>query len=289
MNLNIFQLLGLAMVIFAFGAQVFIPGSVVYYSTVSSSVSFIPNASTTSPNNPLQYPASSPYFPAQAVLSGISQLEVLNVSVQISQWSGSVWNLIGTYPLSYGTTTGASLVYGYLFAPLGSPGSLYAFSFSVVTTDLGSFAGIGYIQIATLSGYFSINGFPATNTTFLRVSNPLLTFTYNITQTGFSSGSITPYVIVKNGTTQLAQVTMAFQSLNNGYFIYSATYTLPSSGTYTMSGFVTYGSQTYQQMNIVSDWGSANLTSMSFTDIYVVIGLFGVAFIFLGARKKKES
>jgi hypothetical protein len=295
MNLNNLQLLGLIMVVFAFGAQVLIPGAVVYYSTASVGVAFIPTGTT--PNNPQYLPAGW-VAPAQMMIQGISQAEILNASVQISKWSGSVWNLVGTYIMSYnGMLQGTPFMeYQYLFTTSTTPATLYAYSYSLSTTDAGSFTGIGYYQTATLSGYFSINGQQVTNTSFLKVSSPTLSLTYTVTASGITpqNGPLVVTVKIFNGTqtaTQLSSVTLTADMANYADMNMTGSYTLPGQGTYTLQGFVAYAGTNYEQMSILGSWGDLTngINSMSFSDYYLIVGIFGVLFIIIGARKKKAT
>lgn len=284
MNLNSLQLIGLAMVVFAFGAQIFIPGAIVYYSTGTPAMQYYPQ--NTTPSSP-QYVDAGATVSCDAVLSGIQPAEVQSATVQISQWSGSAWATIGTYQLTLYQQLITYIEYRYNYQ-VGNQGILYALSYLIQTTDVGSFTGIGYVQTASLTGYFSINGVTATSTSAIRVTNPSLSITYTITSSGVTTSSLSANVKLMNGTTQLQTVNLSV--LNSTTL--SGTCVLSGPGTYTLNGFITYGGQTTQQMSIVSvfgDGGGSVLSQMSFSDFYLIIGVFGVLFIVIGARKKKKA
>jgi hypothetical protein len=294
MNLNSLQLLGLIMVIFAFGANIFLPGSVVYYSTTQPTVQFA-GVGSTNPNSPALGPCGQQTF-ASALINEISQTEILNASFQISQWSGSVWTILTTTPMTYALTlpNGAGMIYRGPYTLGSTPGILYAISYSLVTTDVGSFSGIGYVQSANLQGYFSINGNIATSNSFIRVSSPTLSlnFTVNSTVTAFAqSGSIVAYINVLDSSGNLIQkVTLSPNMHDYSDNNLTASFTLPNQGSYTLNGYVTYGGSTTEQMSIVGLFGtSGSVSEMSLSDYYWIVGLFGVIFIVLGARQKKKS
>jgi hypothetical protein len=289
MNLNAMQILGLGMIVFAFGMQVFVPGAVVYYSSVAPSASFTPAG--TSPNSPY-YLQSGQTYTCTAVIAGIQPAELSSVTVQISIWTGSAWNLLGTYTLAYMNTIVGLIYYGYNFTTGASPGSLYALSYLVQTTDVGSFSGMGYIGTQNNLGYFCINGVMSSNITTMHVTNPLLTFTYTVNVSGINYANIAVFIKVLNGSTLLTQVNLTPPTNGQTPANFTGSYMLPTSGTYVLNGYVTYNGATTQQMSIVDSFGdlSQQLTStISLTDFYLVIGLFGCLFIFLGARQKKEK
>jgi hypothetical protein len=290
MNLNNLQTLGLLLIVFSLGGQYFLPGATVYYATVAPTMTWLPSGTT--PNTPFYLSAYNIYT-CTAVLQGIQIGEILSASVQINQWSGTAWNLVGTYALSY-QSGGNGLGYTYGFTT-GGPGLLYSLSYSVVTTDVGSFQGIGYIQTATLSGYFCIDGILANSTSTLRVTNPILSITYTATAPGIAAMSLTGYVNVLNGSAsgnpQIQQITLTPPTITNPNGNLTANYTLPGPGTYILNGFITYSGTTTQQMSIIAPWltlpGSSS--QMSFSDIWITTSIFGVLFIVLGARKKKKQ
>jgi hypothetical protein len=284
MNLNALQLLGICMIIFAFGAQTFLPGSVVYYSTVAPSASFSPAGTT--PNTPLYLPANQQYV-CTALTVGIQQAEILNATVQISSWTGSAWSIVGTYTLTYVGTLVGALDYQYSFT-VGASGSLYALSYLIQTIDIGSFSGIGYVATQASAGFFAINGIQATSATTIRVTNPTLSFTYTVNATSVDYTNFVVFIKVFNGSTQLTQVNLAMPTLGNNF---TGSYTLPAPGTYILNGFVTYHGTTTQQMSIITPFGTLDSlgSSLSFSDFYLAVGLFGVFFVFLGARKKKKE
>lgn len=288
MNLNSLQLLGLALVIVAVGGQAFVPGAMVYYSTVSPSMIIVP--SNTTPNTPQYIPADND-FNCMVMLQGIQTGEVLNASVQISSWTGTAWSVIGTHALTYYQTVNGVLQYVYDFVA-GGAGILYALSYAVVTIDVGSFTGIGYIQTAVLAGYFAINGVMVNSTSILRVSSPTLAITYTVTSTGLTGIALSGYIKVYNGSNYLIQtVQMTSPDIMNPKGNLTASYTLPGAGTYTLNGFISYSGTTYQQMSIVDSWGDINsaVQSASFSELYLIMGIAGVVFILVGARKKQAS
>lgn len=287
MNLNGLQLLGLALVMLAVGGQALIPGSIVYYSSVAPSASFSPSGTT--PNSPFYLQAYGT-FTCMALLAGMQTAEVTNATVQISIWTGSVWNVVGTFTLTYVTTSMGILWYEYNFT-MGASGNLYALSYLVQTIDVGSFSTVTYIATQTNLGYFCINGIFASNITTMRVSNPTLTFTYTVNASGVSYANFAVFIKVFNGSTQLTQVNLTPPVNGNPPANFTGSYTLPAQGTYTLNGYVTYNSATTQQMSIVAPWGdlSASLSEVSFSDFYLIMTIFGIAFILLGARKKKAT
>ena len=272
MNLNHLQVIGLLMIIIAIFAGTFLPGTVVYYSTSNPTVTFLGVGSTT-PNSPaLSYCNLQTY--AQAFVQGISRSEVLNASFQFSQWTGSSWTLLQTVPMTYTITIGGADLWRGPFTLGSTPGLLYAISYALVTQDLGSYSGIGYVETANLTGYFTINGQLATQNSFIRVSSPTLTLTYVVTSTvaGFAqSGQLSVYVNVQTG---------------NGTLIQKVT--LPAEGSYTLNGFVTYGGQTAQEMSILGAYGNGEGTNTTpLSDFYIIIGVFGAIFFLLGTRQAK--
>lgn len=293
MNMNSLQLLGLIMVIFAFGANIFLPGSVVYYSTTNPSVTFAGVGSTT-PNSPALAVVNQQTY-AQAFVQGITQAEILNASFQFSQWNGNSWILISTVPLTYLANIGGADLYRGPYTLGATPGLLYAISYSVVTTDVGSFTGLAYVETANLQGYFSINGISATTNTFLRVTSPTLSLNFTLfpNETSFAqSGQIVAYVNVLDAYGNLLQkVTLNPNMQNYADYNLTASYTLPSQGSYTLNGYVTYGGSTTEQMSIVGILGNsgASISEMGLSDYYWIVGLFGVVFIVLGARRKKKE
>lgn len=276
------------MIIFAFGAQIFIPGAIVYYSTVAPAATFTP--SNTSPNSPY-YLQSYGTYTCTAMLAGLQQAEVSSVTVQISIWTGSAWNTLNTYALSYVNYAIGILWYNYNFT-VGPSGSLYALSYLVQTTDAGSFNGITYIATQGNLGYFCINGIPCSTITTMRVTNPTLALTYIVNVSAINYANIAVYVNVLNGSTLLSQVNLTPPTNGQTPATFTGSYTLPAPATYILNGYVTYNGATTQQMSIIDSFGAISQSvknEVSFTDFYLAIGFFGCIFILVGARKKKEQ
>jgi hypothetical protein len=292
MNLNHLQIIGLIMIIIAIFSGTFLPGTVVYYSSSNPTVTFGGVGSTT-PNSPaLSYCNLQTY--AQAFVSGISRSEVLNASFQFSEWTGSSWTLLQTVPMTYTITLSGTDLYRGPYTLGATPGLLYAISYAFVTSDAGTFAGLAYVETANLTGYFTINGQLATQNSFIRVSSPTLTLTYTVTSTIASfaqSGQVVAYVNVMDSKGNLIQkVTLPADMQNYADTNLTATFTLPSEGSYTLNGFVTYGGQTAQQMSLLGSYGNASgATTTPLSEFYFIIGLFGAIFFILGTRQQTKA
>lgn len=287
LNLSPLQAIGLLMIVFALGANEFIPGAVVYYSTTQPTVIFEGGQGTTSPNNPGVVAPNSVNMITVST-QGISQSEILNNSVQISMWTGSAWTVIQTSPLTYRVTDPNGNSFYQVSFTFGTAGTLYALSFALTTSDLGSFHDIGYVETQVLNGYFLINGQVISNTTVLRVSDPTLAFTYNVTTSGITGANLRVVINILANGTQIGTITLPGSGSST---VLTGSYTLPAQGQYTIQGFVTFDSVTYQQMDIMGYFGisTGSSTQLSFSDYYFIVAIFGLVFVVLGARQKKKK
>jgi hypothetical protein len=292
-KLNNLQTLGLILLASALLLFVFTTGSVVQYSSGSNASVTFGGVGQTTPNSPTIGYCNLQTF-ATAITTGISTSEVLNASFQLSEWTGSSWTLLSTTPLSFvHALSPTQNIYQGSYALGASPGILYAISYAMVTSDVGTFTGLAYVETGNLTGYFAINGQTVTPTSVVRVSNPTLILTYTVT-TGTAwaqGGQITSYVNVmdSNGNT-LQKVTLSADMQNYADENLTGSYTLPAQGTYTLNGYVTYGGKTQLGMSIIEEYGSAGeVNSIPLADFYYVIGFFGLVFFVIGSLTKKTS
>jgi len=124
-------------------------------------------------------------------------------------------------------------------------------------------------------GVFYINDKDASQTTTHIVLNPTLSLKFTATKNGDKISSV--YVEVWKGGTKVSTVT-----LTGANPTWTASYTLPGPGTYTLKGYYTWtGSSTpIQKMSIIANWEQGELpTPWPFS----ITQIAGVGLIIVGA------
>jgi len=220
----------------------------------------------------------------------IVTLKITNIA------TGTVVNTINfglvstTFTATVGSDICAVAVWQQPWTVPTGDGVTYKFSWSL---DLKDSAGVDYgtqtsttygaTPLAQPDGTFSVNGKVASQTSGLVVLSPSLTLSFVPTKNPDKISGVT--VDVLKGSTKQTTVTLAKQSDST----YSAGYTLPSYGTYTLNGYIAWsGGNPLQKMSLVATWGSnGNLTGnpIGINQIIGVISMAAGAFLVVWKRK----
>jgi hypothetical protein len=253
--------------------------AVIYYSTGTPHCS---GWGSKDPANPMQIPGSTTYDQLALVVVGVQPAEVTSATVSIN---GVVVTL--TYSATYST----ELALTYLSPPWtsGSEGTSYTMVWTVQTSTVGTLTDTTYLKVAVAEGYFTINGVKADTTTKMRVSNPTLSFGFYITSSVLTTSNFAEvYVQVYKGTTYLETYRLTASPPKN----YTGSYTLPSTGTYTLNGYVSYAGKAIQKMSIVAPYGEGDGGGVPFsvTSLQWMLGLTGAGLCVYGvvARNPKR-
>lgn len=109
---------------------------------------------------------------------------------------------------------------------------------------------LAYMEVAEISGYFTINGQRTDEETHLVVTSPDLEIEY--VDTSSKEGAIK---MVKVKITKTKSEERQLTKINER--TWSVTYTLPEYGTYTIEGYVTSGIEFFRAMSILTVWGDS--------------------------------
>jgi hypothetical protein len=137
-----------------------------------------------------------------------------------------------------------------------------------------------YVSVATTlpTGYFTVNGQQMTKNTVLNVTNPTLQFDGYVT----SQQSLVQNmrVVVENSAgTIISTITL---SLASGNHYGPQTFTLPSTGKYTVLGYIIGNGINVQEMSFFANMGG------SYGPLTInIINLLGAAMVLLGLYERK--
>jgi len=231
----------------------------------------------------------------QITLKATLVLRDFQTGVDLSNYPYNYWdvtvNVAGqTITLSNTMNTYASADGRYILndwaAPWtvpNNPGTTYTFSWTAVIKDANknlvgtsTYTTYGKVALEEPDGMFYINDQPATTTTTLIVFNPQLSLKFTATKNGDKITSV--YVEVWKGDTKINTV-----PLTGSNPTWSAPYTLPSGGAYTLKGYYTWtgSSQPIQKMSILADWENGQIPP--WPPPFSVMQIAGVGLIIVGA------
>jgi len=225
--------------------------------------------------NPMQIPGGTTYDQLALVVKGVQPAEVTSATLTIN--GGAAITL--TYSAYYST----ELALTYLSPPWtsGSEGVTYTMVWKVQTSTVGTLTDTTYLKVAAAEGYFTINGVKADTSTAMRVTSPTLTLGFYITSSVLTTSSFSEvYVQVYKGTTYLETVRLTALAPKN----FTGTYTLPSTGTYTLNGYVSYAGKAIQKMSIVAPYGAGEtpIIPFSVSSLQWMLGLSGLGLCVYG-------
>lgn len=136
-----------------------------------------------------------------------------------------------------------------------------------------------YGLIGAPDGYFTINGKRADEDTRIVVSDPKLTFEFTATNLG---SAITNVVVkVSQGGTLVKEVTLTETTADQKW---SGSYTLPAQGAYQVDGIVWVGSNSYQKMSLLMEYGGGWMSLTTSQIVGIVIAVVGAALMVYGRK-----
>jgi hypothetical protein len=168
-------------------------------------------------------------------------------------------------------------------------GTLLTFAWHVETDKGYKMDATSYGKIGGPVGKFYINGQEANIDSVFTVSSPTLTFSFKATQLG--DLIVSAWIGIKCDSPVLdQQVTLTETTTDTEW---TGTYTLPSRGTYSILGYISYGGKTYRLMSVFGNYDSAfNLPTAFKLNMLLIFGLastgIGLVLVFTGKTQAKK-
>jgi len=206
--------------------------TVIYYTPPSLSYPY-PGGAASSPTS---LPVGTAISLKVTATDAVDPSTQLTCTVQMTTYSGSAYDF-GVKSMSVVTSSGVYQyhAYDYWFVP-DLEGTTIKFHFTVTNTGGVSTTLDTYGSIGDPTGDFYINGNKVTSSSIVKVTSPTLTLMVSLT--GLQS-----YVTgVEVDIVQGSAILKTFKSSSGDFSVsgsdYSASYTLPSGGTYTISALI---------------------------------------------------
>ena len=197
-------------------------------------------------------------------------LTILDVgSLTIKQVDITDTGFTQTVPLTWASTKDYDVIRAVWTAPVLPDGTTLAFKWYVKTDKNYEATAYSYAKIGGPVGKFYINGLEANIDSVFTVSSPTLTFSFKATQQGDLIASV--WILVKCDTPYVDQnVPMTETTADTEW---TGTYTLPSRGTYTILGYISYGGKSYRLMNVFANLGVSEGFGLPKINTLQILGL----------------
>jgi len=205
--------------------------TVIYYTPPSLSYPY-PGGTTSSPTS---LPVGTVISIKVTATDAVDPSTQLTCTVQMTTYSGSTYDS-GIKSMSVVTSSGVYQYHAYDWNIPNVEGTTIKFHFTVTNTGGVSTTLDTYGSIGDPTGDFYINGNKVTSSSVVKVTSPSLTLKVSLT-------SLQSYVTgVEIDVVQGSTTLKTFKSSSGDFSLsgndYSASYTLPSGGTYTISALI---------------------------------------------------
>ena len=205
--------------------------TVIYYTPPSLSYPY-PGGATSSPTS---LPVGTVISIKVTATDAVDPSTQLTCTVQMTTYSGSTYDS-GIKSMSVVTSSGVYQYHAYDWNIPNVEGTTIKFHFTVTNTGGVSTTLDTYGSIGDPTGDFYINGNKVTSSSVVKVTSPSLTLKVSLT-------SLQSYVTgVEIDVVQGSTTLKTFKSSSGDFSLsgndYSASYTLPSGGTYTISALI---------------------------------------------------
>jgi len=205
--------------------------TVIYYTPPSLSYPY--PGGTASP--PTSLPVGTVISIKVTATDAVDPSTQLTCTVQMTTYSGSTYDS-GAKFMSVVTSSGVYQYHSYDWTVPNLDGTIIKFHFVVTNTGGVSTTLDTYGSIGDPTGDFYINGNKVTSSSIVKVTSPMLTLKVSLT-------SLQSYVTgVEVDIVQGSAILKTFKSSSGDFSVsgndYSASYTLPSGGTYTISALI---------------------------------------------------
>jgi hypothetical protein len=160
--------------------------------------------------------------------------------------------------------------------------NIYAFVFTALNAAGGSatVTTYGKVAVATPTGAFFINDIAATTTTTIAVSNPVLQIKFTAYSAGYRITSVTCKLL--SGGVPLQSITLTETTTD---ITWTGIITLPAPGTYTLNGYFSDGTTTWQEMSVVMESAGTGFTISQMFGM--VLDALGVLFLAIDRKLLK--
>jgi len=205
--------------------------TVIYYTAPSFSYPY-PGGTASSPTS---LPVGTVISIKVTATDAVDPSTQLTCTVQVTTYSGSTYDS-GAKSMSVVTSSGVYQYHAYDWTVPNLEGTTIKFHFVVTNTGGVSTTLDTYGSIGDPTGDFYINGNKVTSSSVVKVTSPTLTLKVSLT-------SLQSYVTgVEIDVVQGSTTLKAFKSSSGDFSVsgndYSASYTLPSGGTYTIKALI---------------------------------------------------
>jgi hypothetical protein len=214
-------------------------------------------------------------------------LTVLDVSVTVKQVTitGTGYSLVVT--LTYAHTVNYDKIYSTWTAPVLPDGTILTFLWHVEATGAAGIVykadAYSYGKIGGPVGKFYINGQEANIDSVFTVSSPTLTFSFKATAQGDLITSAWIKISCTNPVVDQI-ITLAETTADTEW---TGTFTLPSRGTYTILGYISYGGNSYRLMSLLSNFGETP-TLPQVNTLQIIGGLMLIAGVAVEVLRKRN-
>jgi len=183
-------------------------------------------------------------------------LTVLDVgSLTVKQVTVTGTGFSQVVSLTWAHTVNYDKIYTWWTAPTLPDGTVLTFAWHVETDKGYKADAVSYAKMGGPVGKFYINGQEANIDSVFTVSSPTLTFSFKATQYG--DLVVSAWVGIKCDSPVLdQQVTLNETTTDTEW---TGTFTLPSRGTYTLLGYISYGGNSYRLMSVFSSFDVSEL------------------------------
>jgi hypothetical protein len=182
----------------------------------------------------------------------LTVLDVGSLTVKQVTITGTGYSLV--VPLTWRHTADYDKIDASWTTPVLPEGTLLTFVWHVEAGTYKADA-TSYGKIGGPVGKFYINGQEANIDSVFTVSSPTLTFSFKATQYG--DLVVSAWVGIKCDSPVLdQQVTLTETTTDTEW---TGTFTLPSRGTYTLLGYISYGGNSYRLMSVFSSFNVSEL------------------------------
>jgi len=260
--------------------QVFSFATVIYATPALTIYPSFPSGTLSSPT--LLKVGAKYYLEAYLTVLDVGSLTLKQVTI-----TGTGYSLVVS--LTWSHTVNYDKIAAWWTTPVLPEGTLLTFAWHVEAGTYKADA-TSYGKIGGPIGKFYINGQEANIDSVFTVSSPTLTFSFKCTQLGDLIASV--WIMVECDTPYVDQkVPMTETTVDTEW---TGTYTLPSRGTYSIVGYISYAGQTFRLMSVFSNFDSEfQLPSAGFKlNMLQIFGLastgIGLLLIFTDKTRAKK-